>query len=213
MRILFIGVNPKDTGQLRLQDEINVIKDIVDPTNNRLYVRNASTKRAMRRYLNKYKPNVLHISGHGNDDQTLLFEDENGHTEIVYIDQLGTFLDHYSKYLKCVVLSACYSLNNVEIFSSKIHCVIGMKMAVANTMAIDFSRAFYDSLCSGETFESAFGIAKAELNLSSAEDHDVLKIIVNKNIDSVPPDLPKIKWVIVGFVLATIVVLGYLLYS
>ena len=211
MRILFIGVNPKDTAQLRLQDEINVIKDIVEPTSYKLYVRNAATKQSMRRYLNRFKPNVLHISGHGNNDRTLTFEDKDGHSVIIYTHQLGDYLERYSKYLKCVILSACYSLNDIENFSDRIHCTIGMKTAVGNTMAVDFSSAFYDALCSGNTYEESFNLAKSELNLSRAEDHDVLKMIVNEDIDPTPSPFPRINWVIVGFVLATIVVLGYLI--
>ncbi|MDC8004745.1 CHAT domain-containing protein [Aureisphaera galaxeae] len=216
MRILFIGINPKDTRQLRLQEEINIIKDVLDaqPIKNKykLRVRNASTKMAMRRYLNRHKPNVLHISGHGNDDQTLLFEDSSGHSDIVYTNQLGDFLENYNKHLKCVILSACYSLNDIENFSNNIHCVIGMKTAIGNSKAMDFSSSFYDSLSSGQSFESAFNIAKDEINLSQENNEDILKIIIKEDITSVVPTSPVINWRLVGFIVMVIILVGSLMF-
>ncbi|MGH1385106.1 CHAT domain-containing protein [Kordia sp.] len=216
MRILFIGVNPKDTRQLRLKDEINIIKDVLDsqPIKDKykLIVRDASTKRTMRRYLNRHKPNILHISGHGNDDNTIVFEDGNGYSETIYTQQLGDFLANYNKYLKCVVLSACFSLNDIENFSNDIHCVIGMKTSIGNDKAMIFSSSFYDSISSGESFEAAFKIAKDEISLSQEEDDDILKMIIKEDIikETSAPVAPNINWKLVGFILLVIIIIGLL---
>lgn len=217
MKILFIGVNPKDTRQLRLQDEINIIKDILDsqPIRNKfkLKVRNAATKSKMLNLIRNYMPDILHISGHGNDDGTIIFEDSQGQSEMIYTQQLGDLLNNYSAYIKCVVLSSCYSLNDLENFSENIKYTVGMKIAIGNSRALEFTKSFYDELLQNEDFERSFEIAKDYIDLSNNTDLDILKIMINDSIDPPKPPPPSVNWGLVLIIIFIIMLLGSLFMS
>lgn len=223
MKILFIGVNPKDVKQLRLQEEINIIKDIIDNAPNlfELKVRNAATKKSMIQYLNNFKPDILHISGHGNEDQTLVFEDEEGYSENIYTIQLGNLLDNYYEHLKCIIISACYSLNDIDSFSERIRYVVGMNTQIPNSTAKEFTQSFYQTLVSTESIEQSFAVARDAINLGLKNDLNILKLQVNgqefayshKSIIKVQKERALVNWKLVVGIMATIIVMGYLLFS
>lgn len=221
MRILFIGVNPKDVPQLRLQEEINIIKDILerDPEHFQLRVRDAANKQSMINYLQAFEPDILHISGHGNDDQTLVFEDSQGYSEHIYINQLGDLLDNFDSHLKCVILSACYSLNEIEKFSEKIPYVVGMNTKIPNSMAKEFTQTFYGTLINTNDIERSFLVAKDTINLGMRRDLDILKIQMNgtqfsyNHKSSIKQQGKRVAldWRLVIGIIAIIIVTGYLL--
>jgi len=215
MKILFIGVNPKDVRQLNLKNEINAIEDIIEnqPIQNRykLKVRNGVTKSKMIQLIGRYKPDILHISGHGNEDSTMVFEDGEGYSDTIFTRQLGDLLNNYSSFIKCVLLSACYSLNDIENFSENIYCTIGMKTSISNVKAIEFSKSFYQELVLNNDFQEAYRLGVDSINLSEENDSDILKILIKE--EASPPKIPSksINWWIVLGIILIILIFGYLL--
>ena len=61
-------------------------------------------------------------------------------------DTLAGFFELFADKLECVVLNACYSEIQAEVIAKHIPYVIGMKKAIGDTAAIEFSVAFYDAL-------------------------------------------------------------------
>ena len=214
-RILFIGANPNDTAQLRLQDEINLVQDQIQMNHGEEYeltVRNAATKSDLIRFLNQTRPNILHISGHGNDDQTLVLEDEEGNSAPISIPQLGDLLgDNYGDDLDCVIMAACYSLNEIESFSPQIGHTIGMSRQVLNTDAMEFTQTFYNTLFSGRTINESYQIAVDGINLGLVEDSDVFRIISNADViqasGAIGEEKSSFNWKIVLLMISAIAIL------
>ena len=78
-KILILAVNPKDTAQLRLDEEIRQIKEALKladggdafEVTSELAVRTGD----LHRHLLHHKPQIVHFSGHGIGERGLLFED------------------------------------------------------------------------------------------------------------------------------------------
>ncbi|MCX6581687.1 MAG: tetratricopeptide repeat protein [Candidatus Aminicenantes bacterium] len=105
--------------------------------------------------------NIIHLSGHGNED-FLLFEDEKGGSQLLKKEYIKKIFEK-SKGIDLVVVSACHSENVAR-------CLIaaGVKYAVAvrkdspvyDFAAIAFIAKFYATLFKGYSVKEAFDIAK-----------------------------------------------------
>ncbi|MEL6624040.1 MAG: CHAT domain-containing protein [Bacteroidota bacterium] len=175
LKILFLAANPKDTGQLRLGQELRDIKEGLKRANHRdnfeIATREAVRPRDLLRALLEEEPVILHFSGHGvsgdiggeNEGRSLVWEeeedeifletygggivleDQNGKAHIVRAKQISNLIANFPT-LQCVVLNACYSRAQVDAFIQHVPVVIGMNTAVSDHAAIEFAVSFYDAL-------------------------------------------------------------------
>ena len=120
---------------------------------------------------NRYRvnscPNIVHFCGHGSGEEGIAFEDEAGQAKLVNADTLARFFELFADKLECVVLNACYSEVQAEAVAKHIPYVIGMKKAIGDTAAIEFSVAFYDALGAGKSIEFAHKLACNAIQWSS----------------------------------------------
>ena len=194
--ILFIAANPKGYKDLKLHKEQNSIEDSLARSKYRdqfeIMTRIAASKEDLIRMLGDCKPYIVHISGHGSDN-TLFFEHEDGHKEVIYIDGLITLLEEFTANLKCLIMNACYSFKEIEGLNGEIDYVVGMIQAITNKSAMSFSKTFYDMVFSGIPIKSAFQIAKKSLGLTSKKENDIPKLIDNSQVEDEPNDIDKDK--------------------
>ncbi len=164
IKILFIKVNPIGTKNLFLDKEENIIEDARVKSAHRarydIASKGAVSIQELHAYLESYKPNILHISGHGSDEGVLYFHDEENHKKEVPIAMFCTFIKNYKPHLKCVFMNACFSLMNADAFElTENQAIIGMANEVPNDTAMLFSRSFYTSLFGGKTISDSFTTA------------------------------------------------------
>lgn len=164
IKILFIKVNPIGTTNLFLDVEENSIEEARVSSANRDYFemksKGAVTKDMLHSDLETYKPDILHISGHGSDDGVLYFHDEDNHKKELSLSMFSEFIQNYKPNLKCVFMNACFSLMKTEDFNSIDNLsVIGMNSEVPNDTALTFSRAFYTSFFEGKSVSDSFKTA------------------------------------------------------
>ncbi|HEX8201679.1 MAG TPA: hypothetical protein VF590_14445, partial [Isosphaeraceae bacterium] len=69
--------------------------------------------------------------------------------------------------VRCVVLNSCYSATQAAEIVRHIDYVVGMKQAIGDEAAIEFSRGFYDALVAGESYERAFAFGCSAIQLES----------------------------------------------
>ncbi|MBD0304394.1 MAG: adenylate cyclase, partial [Tolypothrix sp. T3-bin4] len=85
--ILLLSANPKKTSQLRLAEEMRDIKEGLRLSENRdqfsISTAEAIRPRDIRRAILTYKPHIIHFSGHGSQEEGLVFEDETGAVKFV----------------------------------------------------------------------------------------------------------------------------------
>ena len=182
--ILFLSANPKDTSRLRLAKEVHDIEKGLDLSADRdnfeLISKGALQEEDLRRALLKYKPQIVHFSGHGTGDLGLILENEMGDAQPVATETVVTLFKHCPS-VECVVLNACYSEVQARAIATHVPYVIGMNQAISDTVAIKFAVGFYDALGYGHSYEAAYEIGATAIGLEPS--------IVQRDIDHKADDL------------------------
>gem|GEM_PF-5827541 len=160
--ILMVAANPRGTRPLRLQEEERKIKERLRlagygqiPINSVVATRPIDIQQA----LLDFQPQIVHFSGHGASEEGLVFENANGEVQFISSQALGNLFKLFSEQVECVVLNACYSQHQAAIIAQHIDCVIGMKEAIGDRAAIEFSVGFYTAIGSGASIEFAYNLA------------------------------------------------------
>src|SRR5262245_42609469 len=73
----------------------------------------------------RYRPHIVHFSGHGSQDSQIILQSDNG-AHPVSADALSSLFTILKDNLRCVVLNACYSAEQAQSIAVHIDCVIGM---------------------------------------------------------------------------------------
>lgn len=161
--ILILAANPKDTPQLRLDQEVREIENGLERAQKReeftVKQRWAARPVDVRRAMLDFSPNIVHFCGHGSGEEGIAFEDEMGEAKFVKADALAGFFKLFADRVECVVLNACFSEVQAKAISKYIPYVLGMSKTIPDISAIEFSVAFYDALGAGKTFEFAYELA------------------------------------------------------
>lgn len=173
--ILILAANPKNTPQLRLDQEIREIGNGLERAQKRdeyiLRQKLAARPQDVRRAMLDYNPNIVHFCGHGSGDEGIAFEDENGQDLLVSTDALSGFFELFADKVECIVLNACYSEIQAEAIVKHIPYVIGMKKAIGDEAAIEFAVAFYDALGAGGSIEFAYKLACNAIQWKGIPEH------------------------------------------
>lgn len=182
IKILFVGANPKNETRLRIDEEARDIEDSIKLSKQRdmfeLKVISATTSRHLLQSVLEFEPNILHFSGHGNNDGISL-EDINGNSQVVPIDGLVSLFAQFKDTIECVVLNSCYSEAQAVEIQKYINYVVGMNYSIPDKTAIEFSVGFYKALASGKGFEFAFESGLTIIKLSGLKG-DSIPILLKK---------------------------------
>lgn len=169
VKVLFMSSSPKDAAALELNKEFNNLED----THLRATLRQQFSvrpvldvqKRKMLDILLKQKPQIIHFSGHGSGSDGLLFFSESGYSDLVGGEELAQLFRQFNDMISCVVLNACYSETQAVAIAQYIPNVIGSNNAIGDDVAVVFSQGFYTALFEGESYESAFNKAMAQVGM------------------------------------------------
>lgn len=85
--VLFMAANPLDQKQLRLDEEVHAIAEMIRKSDHRDAV-NLESWWAVRpvdvlQAINEHKPRIVHFSGHGSDQDEIVFQDASGIAKVV----------------------------------------------------------------------------------------------------------------------------------
>ena len=180
-KILFLSANPRQTMQLRVNEELREIKEGLRRAKEReqfiLESAEAVRYRDLRRAILDNTPNIVHFSGHGAGEDGLVFEDESGQVKLVDANSLAGLFKLFADTVECVVLNACYSQVQAEAISQHIPFVVGMGKAIGDKAAIEFAIAFYDAIGSGRGYKFAFDYACNAIDLAGIPESDTPKFL------------------------------------
>ena len=172
-RILILSSNPKGTTLLDLDREIREIREGLRQSPNRdefqIEPRGAVRAIDLRRSLLEIEPQIVHFCGHGNGDDGLLLEDDNGHTHLVNSDSLSNLFSIFSQQVECIILNACYSEAQADALIEHINYVIGMSQEIPDEAAISFSIGFYEAIGAGRTIEEAHKLGCVAIQMEFEE--------------------------------------------
>lgn len=190
--VLFIGSDPFSRDRLRLDLESKSVQEALRSAGHedRLALEQvwAATFLDLQHALLRYRPLVLHFSGHGTPSGELALErdaqvpresrrpepaDQRPAEALARI--LGAIDDLR---VRCVVLNACFSEVQAAEVARHTDCAVGLFAEVHDSAAIEFARGFYGALAWGQSVQVAFNLGVAQVK--SQSDASLYRLIAPK---------------------------------
>jgi hypothetical protein len=180
--ILFLGANPSSTTRRALDEEVREIQQRLRASELRdaFRIEQAWAARTtdLQECLLRYRPAIVHFSGHGNSSGEILLEDEMGHAAPVTTKALAELFRILGGDVRCVLLNACFSEKQARSIAEHIECVIGMTGALNERSAVAFAGAFYQALGYGENMKTAFELGCNQIDLTGLAHSDAPRLLV-----------------------------------
>jgi hypothetical protein len=170
IKILLLAADPRNVKYRPLwTQEVNHIKNAIELATHRDHFKVKAVfgvkLKDLLTILMRYKPDIVHFSGHGNKNSELLFENDFGNTDTINAVALANLLKKLNDNIRLVVLNACYTKSIVEAFKDAIDFTIGMNDLVYDQSAIAFAGAFYSALAFDYSVEKAFDLALSQIEV------------------------------------------------
>jgi hypothetical protein len=190
IKILFLASDPRDVGyRPDLDKEFKEIKKSLRASKFREYfafeselaVRPADLREA----LSRHEPDIVHYSGHGNE-KGLVMQNNVGRRTLVSRRMLSE-LFKASKWVRLVLLNACYSDAQVEAVKETVDFTIGTNSMLLDRNAIAFAAAFYQELAAGRSVNDAFRLAKVDLTMQKVPRSKAPILHIRKGADANSP--------------------------
>lgn len=192
IKILFLAADPKNFGRLRLGEECREIEKEIKLRSNQdsieIIPKFAVTTRELRVTLEDYLPDIIHFSGHGNEEGIVL-EDASSKGHTVPMDALARLFGMFKSNIRLVFLNACYSKYPVQAFKQTIDFTIGLRESVGDAAAILFASTFYGGLSCGHPVKLAFDLAESQIRLDGLLDKNNYRLFIKKGVDRSSPFL------------------------
>lgn len=192
-RILFLTANAEDTGRLRLGAEVRAIEEKIrlSPKANSFELISQWAVRPgdVMQILMRYRPDVIHFSGHSTQKDEIILEDADGKSMPVQIPHLLGMFSAFNNSIRLVVLNACYSNARLEKSSQVIDYIVGTDAILGDKAAIEFAGAFYQALAYGYSIQDAFELAKHQITFQSLAGAEVFNLDIRKGVDASQPFL------------------------
>ncbi|WP_414623219.1 CHAT domain-containing protein [Calothrix sp. CCY 0018] len=183
-KILILSANPKNTSNLRLDEEVREIKNTLQLSPHRdefeIITESALQVDDLTRFLSHHQPTIVHFSGHGSGTDGLALEDNYGHQQLVSTQALAKLFDLFQQQVECVVLNACYSETQAAAIHQHIDCVVGMNQAIGDKAAIKFSVGFYTALFSGRDYQDCFDMGCTSIDLQGIPEYATPEIKIRR---------------------------------
>jgi len=186
-KILILSANPKNTTNLRLDEELREIKNTLQLSPNRdefqIITESALRVDDLTRFLSHHQPTIVHFSGHGSGNDGLVLEDHSGRMQLVSTQALANLFDSFQSQVECVLLNACYSKEQATAIHQHIDCVVAMNQAIGDTAAIKFSIGFYTGLGAGRNYEDCFQMGCNSIDLHGIPEYLTPEIKIRRRRD------------------------------
>ena len=186
--VLFLASNPLDQAQLRLDEEARAIQEMIRKSEHRdavtLESRWAVRPLDVLQAINEYNPRVVHFSGHGSDNDEIVFQDESGIAKPVTKEAIVQVMRAGSGSIHLVVFNTCYSSNQAEAVVGHVEAAVGMNTSIGDDAARTFAAQFYSAIGFGKSVNEAFEQAKAALMLENIPEEDTPELFVADGLDA-----------------------------
>ena len=183
--ILLLAANPFDTTQRRLASEVRDIEEglALSAGRDRFKVVSHWAVRPddLRRALLKHQPQIVHFLGHGEGEQGLVFENDQGQAQRISGDALAG-LFRLCPSVECVLLNACYSAVQAEAIRDYVSYVIGMKAAIGDRAANKFAVGFYEALGYQRPIPQAYEFGLSAMALDGIDETSTPVLLVSPDL-------------------------------
>lgn len=171
LRVLILGASSE--GDLRVGREQKRIRAAVESALHRdqieLDVRPAATTEDLLDGIAKFRPHVVHFSGHSDAD-LIVFEDENDEPHegvVVTAKAFSRAVQATDNPPLLVLLNSCNSAAQIdELVATVTPFAIGMADSIEDADAITYAARFYANIANGQSIQAAHRAGQAALELA-----------------------------------------------
>lgn len=188
IKVLFLAANPLDENQLRLDEEARSIHEMIRKSEHRDSVQ-LESRWAVRpldalQAINEVQPTIVHFSGHGSDQDEIVFQNEQGNAKVVSLAAIVQMMKASSDKIRLVFFNSCYSRGQAEAVVEHVEAAIGMNDSIGDEAACVFASQFYSAIGFGKSVRTAFEQGKAALMLEDIQEEDIPELFVADGVDS-----------------------------
>lgn len=188
LRVLLLGASAD--GELRVGREQKRIRAAVESALHRdqieLDVRPAATSMDFLDGITKFRPHIVHFSGHSNED-LVVFEDEVDEPHdgvIVSALALSHAVQATDTPPLLVLLNSCNSAGQIDgLVEQVVPFAIGMADSIDDGDAINYAAQFYAAIANGQSIRSAHLSGRAALELAGLEGSDLPTLVWAEDVD------------------------------
>ncbi|MFG3545594.1 MULTISPECIES: hypothetical protein [Streptomyces] len=177
LRILLLGAS--SAGDLRVGQEQQRIRAAVERATHRdlveLDAHPAATADVFLNALTRFRPHVVHFSGHSAHD-LIYFErgEDDFHEEaIVSAGAFASAIAAVDEKPLLVLLNSCHSAAQAQKLVDTVPFAIGMSDSIGDTDAITYAARFYASVADGQSVQGAHLLSKAAIALNGLLDDEL----------------------------------------
>lgn len=185
--VLFLAANPIDQEQLRLDEEVRAIEEMIRKSRHRdaVELRSCWAVRPMDvlQAINESRPTVVHFSGHGSSDDEIVFQDDAGNAKLVTRDAIVQLMRASSGDIRLVFFNTCFSRNQAAAVVEHVEAAIGMRAAIGDTAARVFASQFYSAIGFGLSVNQSFEQARALVMMEGIAEQDTPELFVREGLD------------------------------
>jgi tetratricopeptide (TPR) repeat protein len=214
LRVLFMACAPQDQVSLNYEKEEEALLKALGSTQNVAFDSGEmGSFEELRQRIAEFKPHVVHLTGHGivKDDGLgwFAFEDERGATDERSSLEMAQQLFAGSS-VQCAFISGCQTGKAPPITAvggicqglvkEEVPLAIGWAASIADDLATDLARVFYDTLARGERVDRALVAARQAIAKACEERHYpawALPVLYSSTTQSLvfdpDPDRPEMK--------------------
>ena len=198
--LLLLASNAVDIVDPLAANEIRGINEAIQSSNNResferfqnpgLQLSDLGT------WVSRYKPHILHISGHAQPNMGLVLEDDNGEVAKINCAELVNLILRSTEdgRLKLVFFSFCYSEACADAILAKVPYAVGVRDEVPVESALPFSKTFYETLASGKSVQAAFDNAREYLRVRGLAGSEAMVLRMQSGTSAGAPFLSSMRF-------------------
>ncbi len=188
LRVLMLGASSE--GDLRVGREQKRIRAAVESALHRdlveLDVRPAATTADLLDGITKFRPHVVHFSGHSNED-LIVFEDETDTPHegvIVSARAFAAAINATDDPPLLILLNSCRSAGQLDaLVADIVPFAIGMADEIEDGDAISYAAQFYAAVANGQSINSAHLSGQAALQLAGLDGADLPTLAWAEGVD------------------------------
>lgn len=188
IQVLFLAANPLDEDELRLDEEVRSIQEMIRKSEHRDVVK-LESRWAVRpldvlQAINEVDPAIVHFSGHGSDQDEIVFQDESGNSKVVSLDAIVQMMKASSGKIRLAFFNTCFSRGQAEAVVEHVEAAIGMNASIGDDAARIFSSQFYSAIGFGKSVQVAHEQGKAALMLENIPEEHIPELFVADGLDA-----------------------------
>lgn len=191
VRILFLSANPWNTSRILIDEEAREVCERLHegPYRERFeFFNSPATKPGdLQRLLLRYRPHIVHFSGHGSKQHRIILGGLHGRGKAVDQEGLTRVFALYNSHVRLVLLNACFTKTQAQSISEVVNYSIGTSRAIGDKVGVAFAGAFYRALGFGWSIRDAFESATAELALTKTPRSRGIELFVRSGLSENDP--------------------------